>query len=377
MLKKRLPGWLVGEPIGIEDFEIGEVKPEAEEQILPPEINGVAPVAEAEEDEPVTEESLRAAYDAAVRETALMPPANPYSQVADLFDTKAASKPPSASHKFLKRPWLAGSIAACFCIAASATYMGLGYWFLSSINPESVASESFAMLDVHEAGQIHNDTQHLLRNIQELERHGTAAQASGEESRPELVASALPAVADEKPASVKTEGFNLLALGSELPELVGRADPFSPLVQPNGAVAVEARQGEVDILQDVRYTGFIGDVNSKDKVAIIRVADDQALIKKVGESFTVEGNRVIVKSIGKNAIQLKVSGQTRSLPLQAYAETLSASSASASGTGYSNASAGTGTSSSGGTAEGTTGAPSGSTAKTGSSPASPSLQEPQ
>jgi len=113
----------------------------------------------------------------------------------------------------------------------------------------------------------------------------------------------------------------------------GRPDPFAPLVgetAPGGAMmGPDGQPVEKDVMDSLQYVGFIGDMNAKDKVAMIKVSDSilgaKTLIKKAGDTFTVDGKALTLKSISKNQLQLKVKGQTRSLMLSATEDSSAAS----------------------------------------------------
>lgn len=111
----------------------------------------------------------------------------------------------------------------------------------------------------------------------------------------------------------------------EMNDPLGRPDPFSPLVKefdPSTVVETKAVEAPRDVLLDVSYTGFIGDKDSANKVAILHIADpgntETTVIKKVGESFLVEGQSVTLRSIDSSGIRVNLAGNTRFLNLQSF-----------------------------------------------------------
>lgn len=128
-------------------------------------------------------------------------------------------------------------------------------------------------------------------------------------------------------AQSSPERFSVESIKRDLKsdEPIGRTDPFEPLVRSGTDAAIFGPGSEKrDLLQDLQYTGFIGDVQAKDKVAIIHVADPLAgqktVIKKAGEVFQVEGKRALITAIARDGLRLSLDGRSRWLPLQPYAE---------------------------------------------------------
>lgn len=112
----------------------------------------------------------------------------------------------------------------------------------------------------------------------------------------------------------------------ELNDPLGRPDPFSPLVKeidPTVQAVDKTPEIQRDVLQDVSYTGFIGDKSSANKVAILHITNpgtnvESTVIKKVGESFLVEGQSAILRSIDSSGIRVHLAGNTRFLSLQSF-----------------------------------------------------------
>jgi hypothetical protein len=255
-----------------------------------------------------------------------------------------------------------------------AAYVGLGYWWVLSHNA-SQAAEPLGLLGVQE--QSHSSWQKQtpgLTNLHALQNQSSPSTAgqggvfvppepkekdAGSSSLGTLVA--MSGVAMSEPA----QEITVESIKQDLKEPSGRPDPFSPLVepadplgQPNSALSgqpdAEKKPEKRDVLVDLQYTGFIGDAHSKDKVAIIKVSDPLAggtktLIKKVGDSFLVEGERAVLKAVSKNGLQVTLSGQTRWLELHPYVEmTGNAAGRGSANSGSASASGATGSSSAAG-----------------------------
>lgn len=287
--------------------------------------------------------------------------------------------------KLFSRPKLAAGIIG-MCVLTSSVYAGLGLWWLSNSSPVSNAAEPVNLLNVNESEQIHQDNKSLFRHIDSIQHQNNiivpneSEGQSGKKPQRDLLALA--------PAA--TQSFDLQDIKRTISEPTGRPDPFEPLVGANG----ERQSGpeevkKKDVLEDLQFTGFIGDINSKSKVAIIRVTDPtsgtaKTLIKKAGQSFTVEGEKVVLKGISKGSLLLSVSGETRVLSLNPYTETVASSSGNTAAQGAAGTSGST--AASGGTTNTATGASSGSAmgssfgnirALSGNrNPASPQLEEP-
>jgi hypothetical protein len=230
-------------------------------------------------------------------------------------------------------------VACAFSVAASAIYAALGLWLYVSIDDHPAQqAEPIALLSVQDSENVRTDTRRVLENIQQVQQD----QASMNQSRKteqSLLAQAAPQTGlPGEPAG--DEKFSLAGLKELGSDVAGRPDPFEPLVQPASAIGAPiADPGQArDVLDSLNFTGFIGDTNSRDKVAIIKVLDPTAgtsrtLIKRAGDSFMVDGERVVLKSISKNSLRLGVKGQTRQLSLSAYQELSGSSTATAGTTG--------------------------------------------
>jgi len=105
-------------------------------------------------------------------------------------------------------------------------------------------------------------------------------------------------------------------------EPIGRADPFAPLVSLEPVIDSNPNV-KVDVFANLQYTGFIGDINATERMAIIKVSDPvsgtaKTIIKKEGESWLLFGEMVTVKSISKNNIYLNAQGEHRQLQLKPF-----------------------------------------------------------
>lgn len=208
------------------------------------------------------------------------------------------------------------SLSIGLCLVAAAAYAGLGYWLLISGSP-SQAAETVNMIPWKADSS-------KLENLQKLQSESQGGLIVPKEN-------------------METEAISLLAMAKSpldqavvpagLPEIqkeqVGRPDPFAPLIQEGiGDEMVSPLAQPKDILDDVMYTGFVGDVNAKDKVALIQVSNGgvpQTLVKKAGETISVDGEKLILKSISKDAVVLSVRGKTRRLALTPFVDSAPAS----------------------------------------------------
>jgi hypothetical protein len=239
----------------------------------------------------------------------------PASSLWEWDALEETEKADSWRKRLLKQPTWFVSLSIGLCIAVSAAYAGLGYWLLMSGTP-SQAAETSIFLNRQEK-DLKDSTTSGLENLQKLQ----------EQSRGGIVV--------PKENSSETEALNLLAMAksplenltSSLPglkkESVGRPDPFAPLLQ-EGVDNIPLMLQPKDILDDVMFTGFVDDVNAKDKVAIIQVSSGglpQTLVKKIGESIVIDGEKLILKNITKDAVTLSVKGKSRRLALTPYVDT--------------------------------------------------------
>jgi hypothetical protein len=228
--------------------------------------------------------------------------------------------------------------AACaFSVAASAIYAALGLWLYVSIDDHSAQqAEPIALLSTQDSENMRTDTRRVLENIRQVQQDQASMNRSPKTEQSLLAQAAPQTGLPGEPAG--DEKFSLVGLKALESDAAGRPDPFEPLVQPASAIGAPISDpGQArDVLDSLSFTGFIGDTNSRDKVAIIKVLDPVAgasrtLIKKAGDSFTVDGERIVLKSISKNSLRLGIKGQTRQLSLSAYQE-LSGSSTTGPGT---------------------------------------------
>lgn len=262
----------------------------------------------------------------------------------------------------LSRPKIVTGIIG-ICLLASTVYAGLGYWWLNATSLSHAAEPNSGI----ESSATPRNNDSMFKNIETLQNETNIIIPNEQADMGEtLLAQAGPA---------KT--FTMAELKSDLTGPTGRPDPFSPLIQEGNSAfsPLEDPKKKKDVLLDVQYTGFVGDVNSKDKVAIIRVNDPasgaKTLIKKAGDSFYVDGERIVLNAIAKNNLSLRVSGASRNLSLNPYQEITTASAATGGG------SVGTTPAPSTPSASGGTTAPAAPTSGSRSSnPTTPILQEP-
>lgn len=212
-------------------------------------------------------------------------------------------------------------------IVSCSVYLVLGYcWFGGS--PVSQAAEPVTMLNLNDPSNTDsNNPTSTFNNIRTLQQNSNTGEKKSVPANANqagmLLAQAGPAV-DFTGAS-STPGHEPVKS-----EPTGRADPFAPLV--SGASIPDASKTEgvkKDIFADVQYTGFIGDINSRDKVALIKVNDattgtTKTLIKKAGETMLVGTERIMIKGISKHVLSVSGAGESRQLPIQQYQTTMKA-----------------------------------------------------
>lgn len=269
------------------------------------------------------------------------------------------------------------------CLLASSVYAGLGCWWLASgyAAPASQTSvEPVNLMSVQEEDANATPVKKLsLKNIQAIQDQPAIIVPKEPSTEPDALSigaqGTLLAQADAPTNPKATTAPTVTGIKTNPPELTGRPDPFAPLIQinsslPNAPTAIGTTKK--DVLEDLQYTGFIGNANAKNKLAIIKVPNpaggpNLTLIKKVGAAFLVEGERIVLRGITKQALQLSVSGQTRTLTLAPYQEIVASSPNSSDDTTGSGQSASDSTSTSK-TATGST--------TSNSNSSSPQLQEP-
>lgn len=292
---------------------------------------GLAETADASEaDTPLdtSDEALRAAYQAAI---------NPKSAALtldglfdDTRDELGTHEDLTTSSGFLERNRVAVTIVMGLCILASAAYAGLaGYWWLSA--GSSQAAEPVNMLNVDDT---RGDTRAVLKNIETLQQQGNMIQVEPEEN-PEATQAKADLLAQGTVGSLTSddEKLALAAVKDSAKELVGRADPFQPLVRNSSdtfGLPLQDTQTH-DVLTDVRFTGFIGDAKSADRVGILKISDPTQLdaqkvpitktvLVKAGSSITVEGQTLLVKSVQKDCVNIKSGGKVQMVFLEPYKE---------------------------------------------------------
>lgn len=241
-------------------------------------------------------------------------------------DTKT-SKSRSFGIQFVgQHKWVWVMLAIGLCLLASMAYVGIGYWVLISNNP-SHAAEPASVLQLDDTG-LHKNLTEGLENLHKLQDESQGGIIVPDESHTESEAMNLMAIAQSP--------FDKLVPG--LPEmkreLTGRSDPFAPLVQePDPNNPMGTMEQPKDVLEALSFTGFIGETNAKEKVVILKMPDEEptvqnpiktigeSFIKKVGESFIAEGEKVVLKSIGKDFVVISAHGQSRRLGLMPYVDT--------------------------------------------------------
>lgn len=223
----------------------------------------------------------------------------------------------------------AGVIAASLLVSVGLVLSGYCWFMLHGNSQTAEAVSMLGLTDAHDPLKESVQPVTGFTNLQKLQRQ-TGQERKNPPTAPEPAESlrnafALPLLAQAMPSSEKRM---LEEIKQDLKEPSGRPDPFSPLVRasdPNllPGAAEEANEKR-DILLDLQYTGFIGDVRSKDKVAIIKVNDpnsgQKTVIHKVGDSVWVEGERVLLKGISKEGLQVSLGGKTRWIELHPYDE---------------------------------------------------------
>ncbi|MDX2084965.1 MAG: hypothetical protein SFZ03_06215 [Candidatus Melainabacteria bacterium] len=117
----------------------------------------------------------------------------------------------------------------------------------------------------------------------------------------------------------KTDSAAVLAVTAEKPpaDYGFRDDPLRPELHSYNDPMVER---ERDVLDSVRFTGQIHGDRTTPRVAILQVEDpavgSTTQVKKVGESFYVEGKKIVITGIYGQTLHLKVEGSPRTLPLE-------------------------------------------------------------
>lgn len=262
--------------------------------------------------------------------------------------------------RLLNKPRLVIGMALTLCAMATVTYAGLGlYWLSGSPQQEAVAMTGVDET-VAETGQARDVAKSTPVTAVATAADDTNVSVKKMDENEIL---AMAGIADEAPAAPVAA--------------TGRPDPFAPLVAPpadssSGTAPAPEEEGPRDPLEFLQYTGYIGELKSKDKVAIVRINDgiqDYTVVKKAGETFTVNGEVVTLKSIGPEALHLKVAGASRRLDLNPYVEITASSSGSTTPVGASTgATTGGGSAASGNASAGGTGG--------SSDPTNPRLAEP-
>jgi hypothetical protein len=175
-----------------------------------------------------------------------------------------------------------------------------------ALNGPQPASDGFALLS--HSGSAGNSLHNLNRLQSEI---GTGGLVMG-------------------PRSTLAQGgstghFTDASIKRELHDPIGRSNPFDPLIHTDVPGVVSEEVEKRDVFLDLQYTGFIGDAYSKEKLAIIRLNEptgvSKTLLKKIGDSFLVEGERATIHAISREGVRVVLSGQKRWLALQPYTET--------------------------------------------------------
>lgn len=247
-------------------------------------------------------------------------------KILDLFNEEIANESLSSVRmhwggRALSHPKLVAGIIG-FCLLISSMYAGLGYWWITGSGFSHAAEPDSTMASPYGDNNKVKPSPHFLENIEALQNENNLIIPKESVEREEKL------IAQAKPQKT----FTMNELRHPVTEPTGRPDPFSPLIQEmgSGLNTLNDPKDKKDILADVEYTGFIGDVNSKDIVAVIKIPDPAAggfksLIKKTGESFYVDGERIYLKAIAKSALILRAEGVNRNLAINPYSETSSVS----------------------------------------------------
>lgn len=132
----------------------------------------------------------------------------------------------------------------------------------------------------------------------------------------------------------ETDSEKITGAFSESSLLMGRHDPFQPLVTTGnggGPAMMDVEPGPLDFVQ---YVGVIGEPgfggNHGNAVAIIRVNDpvnNQSLVKRIGDSFSINGESITLKAIKPDEIVVKMGGETRNIPLNTFVDRVMTSAA--------------------------------------------------
>lgn len=223
--------------------------------------------------------------------------------------------------KAMKQPKLVMGLIG-FCLLTASIYGGLGYWWLTGAGFSHAAEPDSTVTNFYVEKNKVKPRLHFLENIEALQNENNLIIPKESVQREDkLIAQATP-----------QKTFTMNELRNPVTEPTGRPDPFSPLIQETGSGlnTLNVPKQQKDILTDVEYTGFIGDVNSKDIVAVIKIPDPAAggfksLIKKTGESFYVGGERIYLKAVAKSGLVLRAEGVNRHLTLTPYSEASSVS----------------------------------------------------
>jgi len=243
----------------------------------------------------------------------------PIERDADWVDRYQRHK--SARVKLLERLKLLLGILGLGLVGCSV-YIALSYWWFGS-SPVSQAAEPVSMLNVQDdsaagdqnATSIFNNIHSIQQDAKHKNQKYLQPKPSNSETEGILLTQPHPAPAPKSEAATN-EPIKY--------EPTGRPDPFAPLVTTGGALSgkseVKAKQ---DLFSEISYNGFIGDINSPDKVAIIKVNDTtnntaKTYIKKAGESISINSERVTVKAISKKDLLMGSSSEVRHLPMQQY-----------------------------------------------------------
>jgi hypothetical protein len=235
------------------------------------------------------------------------------------------------------------------CLLTSSLFAGLGCWWLATSyaspadKPVTLASEEANnLMSVQEEGTSAAPVKKLsLKNIQTIQDQPAIKVPKEPSTEPDELSitgtdmqGTLLAQAAAPTQKTATAAPAVISTKTSIPELTGRPDPFAPLIQINGNLPSQpstTTTTKKDVLEDLQYTGFIGSTNAKNKLAIIKVPNpaggsNLTIIKKVGSVFLVEGERIVLKAITKQALQLSVEGQTRTLAMSPYQDAVASTS---------------------------------------------------
>jgi hypothetical protein len=114
---------------------------------------------------------------------------------------------------------------------------------------------------------------------------------------------------------------------------LGRVDPFQPVVIPLDGQAALIPESPPDVLNGVQFVGMLDDRRPAQRIALLRINNGIGpaitAIKKVGETLSLDGHLISVRSVSRQQLALTVDGKSRQLPLNPHVEPTSDQSSAA------------------------------------------------